>query len=154
MKNQVNLIGNLGADPEVRYTGNGTPVCNMRIATNEFWNNTQGQRQERTEWHRIVVWGKNAENCGKFLSKGRLVSIEGKIRTRKWEDRDSNTRYTTEIIAHNVIFLGGKKNAQVEGTQTVDESQVPNAEIAPALTEEANQVFDHVPTAESDDIPF
>jgi single-strand DNA-binding protein len=106
--NKAFLIGNLGADPEVRYTANGGAVANFRIATTEVWNNKEGQRQERTEWHRIVVWGKQAEHCGEYLRKGRPVHVEGRIQTREWEDKDKNKRYTTEIVADRVTFLGGR----------------------------------------------
>ena len=103
--NKVILVGNLGADPELRYTSGGQPVCELRIATNESWNDKQGQRQERTEWHKIVVWGKTGENCSKYLSKGRQVYLEGRLQTRSWDDKDGNKRYTTEIIANDVQFL-------------------------------------------------
>ncbi|MBX2814041.1 MAG: single-stranded DNA-binding protein [Myxococcales bacterium] len=106
--NKVFLIGNLGADPEVRYTANGSAVANFRIATSETWNDKSGERQERTEWHRIVVWGRQAEHCGEFLRKGRPVHVEGRIQSREWEDRDGQRRFTTEIIAQSVTFLGGR----------------------------------------------
>lgn len=105
--NKAILIGNLGADPEVRYTPGGQAVCNFNIATNERWISKQsGQPEERTEWHRIVVWGKQAEHCKEYLAKGRPVYIEGRLQTRKWEDRQGQTRYTTEIVAQTVRFLG------------------------------------------------
>jgi single-strand DNA-binding protein len=107
--NKVILVGHLGADPEMRYTQSGSGVCELRVATNETWNDKSGQRQERTEWHRVVVWGKLAELCSKFLSKGRLVYVEGRLRTRSWDDKDGNKRYTTEIIANDVQFLGGRE---------------------------------------------
>jgi single-strand DNA-binding protein len=106
--NKVILVGNLGADPELRYTPGGAAVCELRLATNESWTDKNGQRQERTEWHRIVVWGKRAEVVSKYLSKGRQVYVEGRIRTRSWEDKEGNKRYTTEIIANDVQFLGGR----------------------------------------------
>jgi single-strand DNA-binding protein len=105
--NKVFLIGNLGADPDMRYTPSGAGVCEMRIATNESWTHKSGQRQERTEWHKIVVWGKRAELCAKYLSKGRQCFVEGRLRTRSWEDKEGNKRYTTEIVATDVQFLGG-----------------------------------------------
>ena len=107
--NKVMLIGNLGADPEVRYTQSGSAVANFRIATSESWTDKNtGQRQERTEWHRIVVWGRQAEHCGEYLRKGRSVFVEGRIETREWEDREGNKRWTTEVKAQNVTFLGGR----------------------------------------------
>ena len=104
--NKVILIGNLGADPEKRVTGSGQVVTNFNIATTERWNDKSGQKQERTEWHRIVVWGQQAENCATYLNKGRPVYVEGNLRTRKWDDKDGNTRYTTEVVAQRVQFLG------------------------------------------------
>ncbi len=105
--NKVILVGNLGNDPELRNTPGGAAVCEFRLATNESWTDKGGQRQDRTEWHRIVVWGKRAEICSKYLGKGRQVFIEGRLRTRSWEDKDGNKRYTTEIVANDVQFLGG-----------------------------------------------
>jgi len=105
--NKVILVGHLGADPDMRYTPSGQGVCEMRVATSESWNDKNGQRQERTEWHRIVVWGKRAEICSKYLSKGRQVFVEGRIQTRNYDDKDGNKRYITEIIANDVQFLGG-----------------------------------------------
>jgi single-strand DNA-binding protein len=105
--NKVILVGNLGADPEMRYTPSGAGVCEFRIATSESWNDKQGQKQERTEWHRVVVWGKRAEVCAKYLSKGRQVYIEGRLQTRTWDDKDGNKRYMTEVVANDVQFLGG-----------------------------------------------
>ncbi len=105
--NKVILVGNLGKDPELRNTTSGTSVCEFSIATGERWQGKDGQMQERTEWHRIVVWGKLGENCAKFLSKGRQVFLEGRLQTRSWEDKDGNKRYTTEIVARDVQFLGG-----------------------------------------------
>jgi single-strand DNA-binding protein len=105
--NKAILVGNLGKDPEVRFTGSGKAVCKFPLATTTSWNDTEGARQERTEWHNIIVWGKQGENCGKFLSKGRQVFVEGEIRSRSYDDKDGNKRYITEIVAQNVRFLGG-----------------------------------------------
>lgn len=110
--NKAILIGNLGRDPEIRYTQSGLAVANFSIATSESWSDKEsGERKERTEWHRIVVFGKQGENCGKYLSKGRQVYVEGRIQTREWEDRDGNKRYTTEIVAADVRFLGNRGDA-------------------------------------------
>ena len=106
--NRVILIGNLGRDPELRYTQTGQAVTNFSIATNEKWKDKEGQPQERTEWHRIIVWGKPAENCAQYLQKGRSVYIEGRLQTRDWEDREGNKRQTTEVVAQTVQFLGGR----------------------------------------------
>src|SRR3954462_14653775 len=105
--NKVILVGHLGADPDMRYTPSGQGVCELRLATSESWNDKNGQRQERTEWHRIVVWGKRAEVCSKYLAKGRQVFVEGRIQTRTYDDKDGNKRYITEIIANDVQFLSG-----------------------------------------------
>jgi single-strand DNA-binding protein len=113
--NKVMLIGNLGADPEMRYTQSNQAVCNFRIATTDVWNDKNGQKQERTEWHRIVVWGRPAEACGNYLKKGRPVFIEGRIQTREWEDKDGNKRYTTEIVADRVQFLGSRQDGAEGG---------------------------------------
>jgi single-strand DNA-binding protein len=108
--NKAQLIGNLGSDPELRYTTSGKPVCNFSVATNESWTDRNGNRQEATEWHKIVTWDKLAENCAQYLSKGRQVYVEGKLQTRKWEDKSGNAQYTTEIVARTVTFLGGAAN--------------------------------------------
>lgn len=105
--NKAILVGNLGKDPEVRFTGTGRAVCKFPVATTSTWNDNDGNKQERTEWHNVIVWGKQGENCGKFLSKGRQVFVEGEIRSRSYDDKDGNKRYITEIIAQNVRFLGG-----------------------------------------------
>ncbi len=105
--NKVILVGNLGADPDMRYTPSGQGVCELRVATSESWNDKNGQRQERTEWHRVVVWGKRAEVCSKYLAKGRQVFVEGRIQTRTYDDKDGNKRYITETIAADVQSLGG-----------------------------------------------
>ena len=113
--NKVILVGNLGADPELRYTPSGQGVCELRIATSDSWTDKQGQRQERTEWHRVVVWGKRAEVCSKYLSKGRQVYVEGRIQTRNYDDKDGNKRYITEVIANDVQFLGGGRGGDNRG---------------------------------------
>lgn len=105
--NKVILIGNLGADPEVRFTPGGQAVANFRIATSESWVDKNGQKQERTEWHRIVVWGKLAELCGEYLKKGRQCYVEGRLQTREWTDKENRKNYTTEVVANAVTFLGG-----------------------------------------------
>ncbi|QSQ20177.1 single-stranded DNA-binding protein [Pyxidicoccus parkwayensis] len=106
--NKVILIGNLGADPEVRFTPGGQAVANFRIATSESWTDKNGQKQERTEWHRIVVWGKLAELCGEYLKKGRQCYVEGRLQTREWTDKENRKNYTTEVVANAVTFLGGR----------------------------------------------
>ena len=105
--NKVILIGRLGQDPEVRYTPSGVAVANFSIATSEEWKDKDsGEKKERTEWHRIVAWRRLGEICGEYLSKGRQVYVEGRLQTRSWDDRDGNKKYTTEIVASDVQFLG------------------------------------------------
>ncbi len=133
--NKVILIGNLGADPEVRYTAGGNSVANFRIATTEQWTDKAGERQEHTEWHRIVAWGRLGEICGEYLHKGKQVYIEGRLRTNEWEDRDGNRRFTTEVIAQVMKMLGpaskegrartvGERHP-VEEPLTVPEDDIP-----------------------------
>jgi single-strand DNA-binding protein len=105
--NKVILIGNLGKDPELRFTSNGSAVAKFPIATSEVWNDRDGNKQERTEWHNIIVWGKQGESCGQYLAKGRQVFVEGSIRTRSYDDKTGTKRYVTEIVAQRIRFLGG-----------------------------------------------
>ncbi len=106
--NKVILIGNLGKDPEVRFTPSGQAVANFNIATSESWNDkTTNQKVEKTEWHRIVVWGKLGELCGEYLKKGRQCYVEGRLQTREWTDKEGQKKYTTEVVANTVQFLGG-----------------------------------------------
>jgi single-strand DNA-binding protein len=109
--NKVILVGNLGRDPEVRYIRDGTAVANLRIATSETWNDANGQKQERTEWHRVVAWGKLAEIAKEYMTKGRQVYVEGRLQTRSWDDREGNKRYTTEVRADQMIMLGTRGDA-------------------------------------------
>jgi single-strand DNA-binding protein len=103
--NKVILVGNLGADPELKYTPTSRPLCNLRIATTEVYKDKSGQRQEKTEWHRVTVWGDQAENCNKYLAKGRSVYIEGRLQTRSY-DKDGQKHYATDVVADRVVFLG------------------------------------------------
>jgi len=103
--NKVILIGNLGADPELKFTPSGQSVCNLRLATTEKWKNKDGEKQEKTEWHRVTVWGKQAENCAKYLEKGRPVYVEGQLQTRSY-DKDGQKHYATDVRADEVKFLG------------------------------------------------
>ena len=106
--NKVILVGNLGADPELRYTSGGQPVADIRLATSRRWQGKDGSQQEDTQWHRVVVWGKQAEAAKEYLSKGRQAFVEGRLQTRSWEDRDGNKRYTTEVVAQQVLALGNR----------------------------------------------
>lgn len=135
--NKVILIGNLGADPEVRYMPSGGAVTNLRVATTDSWKDKQsGEQQERTEWHRIVMFGRLAEIAGEYLRKGSQVYLEGRLQTRKWQGQDGNDRYTTEIVANDMQMLGGR------GGQ-----QVPDAPAESTKASAPSDDFD-------DDIPF
>jgi len=105
--NKVILVGNLGRDAELRYTPGGSPVATLNLATTEIWNDKAGQRQEKTEWHRIVLWGKTAESLNEYLTKGKQIYVEGRLQTRQWDDKDGNKRYTTEIRGDRIVLLGG-----------------------------------------------
>ena len=105
--NKVILVGNLGRDAELRYTPGGAAVATINMATTEVWNDKAGQRQEKTEWHRVVLWGKTAESLNEYLTKGKQIYVEGRLQTRQWDDKDGNKRYTTEIRGDRVVLLGG-----------------------------------------------
>jgi single-strand DNA-binding protein len=139
--NKVMLIGNLGKDPELRFTPSGRAVARFSLATSESWTDQQGQKQDRTEWHNVVVWGKQAESCGQYLSKGRQVFIEGSIRSRQYDDKEGQKRYITEVIAQRVQFLGGGRG-EGGGRGTSAGGGGGGEEVAPA------------PLPEDDDIPF
>ena len=149
--NKVFLIGNLGRDPEVRYTQGGTPVANFTMATTDKWRDqASGEPKERTEWHRIVVWGKQAEIAGEWLRKGRQVFVEGSLQTREWTDREGNKRYTTEIRTQNFQMLGnrGDRNDAAPAAPTEAAATEATATEATATGESAGGSFD------DDDIPF
>jgi single-strand DNA-binding protein len=124
--NKVILIGNLGGNPEVRYTANGTAVAKFSLATNETYSDKEGNRQEQVEWHRVVAWGKLAEICGQYLTKGKQVYLEGQLRTRTWE-QDGSNRSATEIIARNLMMLGGRSAQENQETDLppINESDIP-----------------------------
>ena len=105
--NKVILVGNLGRDAELRYTPGGAAVATINMATTEVWNDKGGQRQEKTEWHRVVLWGKQAESLQEYLTKGKQIYVEGRLQTRQWDDKDGNKKYTTEIKADRITLLGG-----------------------------------------------
>ncbi len=148
--NKVILVGRLGQNPEVKYTPSGAPVANFSVATNEVWNDkTSGQKQERTEWHKIVVWGKIAELCGQYLAKGRQVYLEGRLQTRQWQDKDGQTRYTTEVVAQSVQFLGSNQGAQVGAVPQGASQGAPMGGPVAEPTQNQSE-----PTFTEDDIPF
>lgn len=113
--NKVILIGNLGADPELKFTAAGQAICNLSIATSEKWNDKNGEKQEKTEWHRVVAFGKQAEVLSQYLAKGSKIYIEGKIQTRSWEDKDGQTRYSTEVLANSFDFIGQRNDQDHQG---------------------------------------
>jgi len=119
--NKVIIVGRLGQDPEMKAVGQGATVTRLNVATSENWVDKSGQKQERTEWHRITVWGKLAEICGKYLSKGRQVYVEGKLQTRSWED-NGQKKYATEIVASTVQFLGGGASTNANSSSSMDSS--------------------------------
>lgn len=143
--NKVILVGNLGKDPEVRYMSNGNAVCNVTLATSESWKDKQtGEQKEKTEWHNIVFYRRLAEIAGEYLKKGSQVYIEGKLQTRKWQDKNGNDRYTTEIIANEMQMLGGRGGGSADfGGGSASRSAPAQAPAAAATADE----FD-------DDIPF
>jgi single-strand DNA-binding protein len=147
--NKVIILGRLGQDPELKYTPTGTAVCNFSVATSESWTDkNSGQKQEKTEWHRIVVWGKLAELCNQYLSKGRQAFVEGKLQTRSWEDKNGGgKKYTTEILADTVQFIGGQAQAG-----SYQESSQSHGQQSQAPTEEYNIATDA--SFAADDIPF
>ncbi|MCH7675563.1 single-stranded DNA-binding protein [candidate division KSB1 bacterium] len=137
--NKVILIGNLGSDPELKYTPSGAAVTNFNVATNEVWNDKDGNKQERTEWHRVVLWRKLAEIAGEYLKKGSKIYLEGRLQTRSWEDKDGVKRYTTEVVADNMTMLDAKS----EGSGSDVSSAPPPGEAPPAADSGAE-----------DDLPF
>lgn len=140
--NKVILVGNLGSDPELRHTQSGTTVVNFRVATNEVFTNKSGEKTERTEWHRIVAFGRLAEICGQYLNKGKQVYLEGRLQTRDWEDQSGNKRYTTEIVANQMVMLG----------RAGDKSYTPDADAQKSPPDEPQ-----APPAgadDDDDLPF
>ncbi len=149
--NKVIIIGRLGQDPEVRYTPNGQAVANFNVATSENWTDkTSGNKQERTEWHRIVVWGRLAELCKDYLKKGRQVYIDGRLQTRNWDDRDGKKRYITEIVANTIQFLGSSSERS-ESDTTTD----PGVEyVNDAPTNNVPPFDTNVSHVSDDEIPF
>jgi single-strand DNA-binding protein len=137
--NKVILVGNLGSDPTLRYTPNGTAVCNFNIATSERFTNKEGEKETRTEWHRIVTWARLAEICNEYLKKGKQVYIEGRLQTRSWEDQSGTKKFTTEVVATNMVMLGRAGDTPMD----IPSQDSPAEEsVAPA------------PAGDDDDLPF
>ncbi len=147
--NKVILVGNLGQDPELRYTGSGTAVCNLRLATNESYKDAGGEWVERTEWHSIVAWSRLAEICNEYLHKGSQVYFEGSLQTRNYEDKDGNTRYVTEVKAREMMMLGGRGSSDSFGPPTAAESAEQPAAASPANGKPDEMTFEP-----DDDLPF
>lgn len=153
--NKVILIGRLGSNPEIRYTPSGAAVANFNIATNESWNDKNGQKQERTEWHRVVVWGKLAQLCGEYLTKGRQVYLEGRLQTRQWQDKEGQTKYTTEVIANTVQFLGGPGERAGAGAGAgAGAAPMNQGGGGGKASEDFSQVRMEEPSFTEEDIPF
>jgi single-strand DNA-binding protein len=140
--NKVILVGNLGRDAELRYTPGGAAVATLNLATTEVWNDRNSQRQEKTEWHRVVLWGKQAESLQEYLTKGKQIYVEGRLQTRQWDDKDGNKRYTTEIKADRITLLGGAGGGAGRGGGGMERGGSPSPDEPPSapLTD--------------DDIPF
>ena len=139
--NKVILLGRLGQDPELKHTPNGAAVCNFTVATSEKYVDKQGAKQEKTEWHRVVVWSKLAELCGQYLAKGRQAYIEGKLVTRSWDDKDGNKKYTTEVVASSVQFIGG----QAESNEALKKADDAKSQPDYKVSTDANFASDQIP---------
>ena len=163
--NKVMVLGHLGRDPELKYTQTGMAVCKFSLATNEYWTDKSGQKQERTEWHRIVVWDKQAERCSQYLAKGRQVFIEGRLQTSSWEGQDGTKRYSTDIIAKTVQFIGGANDVPNTGEradsfkqQNANQSTETTASSTATPEQTSPPVQDYQVNTDTnftaDDIPF
>jgi single-strand DNA-binding protein len=148
--NKVMLVGNIGQDPELRFTQSGQAVLNMRIATNESFLNRDNERQERTEWHTVVLWGKRGEGLHKVIGKGKQLFVEGRLQTRSWEDKQGQKRYSTEIVATNVILLGGGGGGRGAST-SYDGPPPPSDDDAPSSSSSSSGGHGGMG---DDDIPF
>lgn len=153
MLNKVMIIGRLGRDPELRYSQSGAPVCTLNIATDESYTDRDGNRVDRAEWHRVVVFQKAAENCSQYLAKGSLVFVEGSLQTRKWQDQQGQDRYVTEIRAHRVQFLDRKGDNGQSGGQSGGRPQGQRQGQPPADYEDLGPAFPSECSG-MDDIPF
>ena len=161
--NKVILVGRLGQNPEVRYTPSGAAVANFSVATNETWTDKNNQKQERTEWHRVVVWGKLAELCNQYLAKGRQCYVEGRLQTRQWQDKDGQTKYSTEVQAQTIQFLGATAGAGAGAStggsinSSVNQDQgyaQPQSNSAPSNFGGFATQSQAEPSFTEDDIPF
>ena len=154
------VLGHLGKDPELKYTPSGMAVCKFSLATNEYWTDKAGQKQERTEWHRITVWDKQAERCSQYLKKGRQVFIEGRLQTSSWDAQDGTKRYMTEIVARGVQFIGGISDSATNGAYRASnpsnnaEAGTQASEAATPTPEQNNYQVNTDENFTADDIPF
>lgn len=152
--NKVTLIGNLGQDPEMRYTGGGTAVCNMRLATNESYKNAEGEFVEKVEWHSIVAWGKLAEICNEYLKKGSQAYFEGSLQTRSYEDKDGTTKYVTEIKAREMLMLGGRGDDNGHQGRGSSEPRAATTQRARPQAAKPAPADDSYTFDPQDDLPF
>jgi single-strand DNA-binding protein len=145
--NKVILVGNLGRDAELRYTPGGAAVATLNMATTEVWNDKGGQRQEKTEWHRVVLWGKTAESLNEYLTKGKQIYVEGRLQTRKWQDKDGNEKYTTEIRGDRVVLLSGGGGGGAGASRPASRGGAVPSGMDDHMGEPVSELTD-------DDIPF
>lgn len=151
--NKVILVGNLGQDPELRYTGSGTAVCNLRLATNESYKDSNGELVERTEWHSIVAWARLAEICNEYLTKGSQVYFEGSLQTRSYEDKDGNTKYVTEIKAREMMMLSGRGGGG-DSSGGSQETEPATATATATASASSNGNSEEISFEPDDELPF
>jgi single-strand DNA-binding protein len=152
--NKVMLIGNLGADPELKYTQGGQAICKLRLATTERYKSKDGERQERTEWHSVIIWGNRAEALGKILEKGKTVYIEGRLQTSSWDDKEGNKRYKTEINATEILLLGGKGGGERQQSEPRQSSGGGASKHSERQAPKGDAAQDDGPDFGDDNIPF
>ena len=154
--NKAIIVGNLGRDPEMRYTQSNTPVATFSVATTDQWTDKNGERQERTEWHRVVAWARLAEICGQYLQKGKQVYIEGRLQTREWEDKDGQKRYTTEIVAREMQMLGRPGDAPARESYSQPQPARQANQAKQAKQGGGDDPFPEAPMPgnDDDDLPF
>jgi single-strand DNA-binding protein len=151
--NKVILVGNLGRDAELRYTPGGAAVATLNMATTEVWNDKAGQKQEKTEWHRVVLWGKSAETLSEYLTKGKQIYVEGRLQTRQWDDKEGNKRYTTEIRGDRIVLLSGGGGGMGAG-RAQNRGAAAGAPPAAGGGEHMEPMGEPITELTDDDIPF
>jgi single-strand DNA-binding protein len=152
--NKVILVGNLGRDAELRYTPGGAPVATLNLATTEVWNDKAGQRQEKTEWHRVILWGKSAESLSEYLVKGKQIYVEGKLQTRQWDDKDGNKRYTTEVRGDRIVLLSGGGGGGMGAGRSQARSAGAGAPSGGGGGDQLEPMGEPINELTDDDIPF